>query len=517
MKIISKILLSGILIPAIFLSSCSRNSSDVFNMVPETAMFVVSIHPGQLIEKGKLQEIKILKDRTSENEISKKILEDPESSGIETNAYSTFFSFYDNGLYGCAIMPLESKTDFETFLSEIAIENELEFESGNIGKYITKSTEDFMIIYDNDRLMILSLMNKFDNPDFYDVANSLIEIDKENILKTNKDFNKFLSKQKDINVWFSTNNLEGMPGVGGMGGALDLFGGIKNNYGHAFLDFQNGNMTFSTNLRINQSLMQNFDKYNFLNEDAIKELLKYLPSENVLFVGNTNVDPEKIFNVLTFINRDLKETIEGLTAKLELEGEDLKTIFSGEIAFSLNGLNIPDIETEDLYFSSDNLPSVIFANRISNMKSFKGFLELAKSNAELQEKDGYFEVLNKGIPVYLLVVDKDLIMSNNKMVILEILENGSAKENVLKSAHTDILTSNPICFYLNLDESTYTEDMQNFISKKMRGKVEMGMKTFGSSLKSITVSANIEEWEFRIDLKDDSVNSLYYLLSKAEE
>ena len=106
---------------------------------------------------------------------------------------------------------------------------------------------------------------------------------------------------------------------------------------------------------------------------------------------------------------------------------------------------------------------------------------------------------------------------NKLEFLLDILENGSAKENVLKSTHTDILTSNPICFYLNLDESTYTEDMQNFFSKKMGKKAEMGMKTFGSSLKSLTISANIEEWEFRIDLKDDSVNSLYSLLSQAEK
>ncbi len=517
MKIITRILLSGILIHAIILSSCSRKSSDVFKMVPETATFVVSVHPGQLLEKGKLQEIDIINDEADENEIIKKFIEDPENSGIETDAYSTFFSFYDYGQYGCAIMPLKSKTDFETFLDEVSREEELEFEPGSIGNYTTKISDEFMIIYDNDMLLILTSMNGFENPNFPDVANSLIEIDKEYILKTNKDFNNFLSKQKDINVWFSTNNLEGMPKVGEMGGALDLFGGIKNNYGHAFLEFQKGKMTFSTNLRINKSLMETIEKYNFLDEDAIKELLKYLPSENVLFVGNTNVDPEKIFDLLTFVNRDLKETIEGLTTMLGLEDEDLKTIFSGEIAFSLNGLNIPDIETEDLYFSSDNLPSVIFANRINDMKSFGEFLELAKNLAELQEKDGYFVVLNKGIPVYLLVVEKDLILSNNEMVILDILENGSAKENVLKSAHTDILTGNPICFYLNLDESTYTEDMQNFFTKKIPGKAEKGMKTFGSSLKSLTVSANIEEWEFRIDLKDDSVNSLYSLLSQAEK
>ncbi|MCF8378811.1 MAG: DUF4836 family protein [Bacteroidales bacterium] len=512
---LSKLLLSGILISAIIFSSCSKNDSNVFNKIPETAIFVVSFHPGQLIEKGKLQEIQMIKEEASQNEISKKILEDPESSGIIMDAYSAFFSFYTNDMYGCFIMPLKSKSDFKAFLEEVAEEADMEFASGSIGKNTTESAEDFMVVYDNDRVMILSNMNGNHNADLKLIATSLIEIDKENILKTDKDFNNFLSKQKDINIWASTNNLEGMPGIGGMGGSLDLFGGVKNNYVHAFADFQNGNMTFSTNLRFNQSLQETIDKYNFLDENAIKDLLKYLPSENVLIVGNTNVDPEKMFDLLTFVNRDFKETIDEMTSGLDLESDELKSIFSGEIAFSLNGINIPSIEKEDLYFSTDMLPTVVFANRINNKKNFAGFLELAKTKAELQEKDGYFEVLNKGIPVYILVNDEDLVMSNNETIIREIIENNSVKVNVLKSTHAENLTNNPICFYLNLDESTYTEEMQKFFKGKMGGEMEMGMKTFGSSLKSLTISANIEEWEFRVDLKDDSVNSLYSLLSQA--
>lgn len=517
MRMFSKLNLSGILISAIILSSCSKNDSKVFNKIPETATMVVSFHPGQLLEKGKLQEIQLIKEEASQNEISKKILENPESSGINLDAYSAFFSFNTGDTYGCVIMPLKSKSDFKVFLDELALEEDLEFVKGSIGKNTTETAKKFMVIYDDKRAMILSTMDDNHNTDLSLAANFLIDLDKENVLTTDKDFSNFLSKQKDINAWVSTNNLEGLPGVGDMGGSLDLFGGIKNNYVHAFADFQDGNMTFSTNLRPNQSLMETIDKYNFLDENAIKDLLKYLPSEDLLFVGNTNVNPEKIFDLLTFVNRDFKETIEGLTSSLGIESEQLKTIFSGEIAFSLNGINIAPIETDNLNLSIDMLPTVVFANRIKDKKSFGKFLELAKTKAELQEKDGYFEIINKGIPVYLMVQDKDLILSNNELIIKEIAENGTPKENVSKSVHAEVLSNNPICFYLNLDESTYTDEMRNFFNGKMGGKAEMGLKTFGSSLKSLSLSANIEEWEFRVDLKDDSVNSLYSLLSGAGE
>ena len=516
MNIIIRKLSFLLLVAAIILSSCTK-SDKVFDTIPETAMVVVSIHPGNLIEKGKLQEIELIKEEAAENEISRKILEDPDNSGIDTDAYSAFFVFNYDEQFGCAVMPLKSKTSFEDFLAEVENENDMEPVIGNIGAFDTKTIDDFMILYDNSIVMILFPLDDLGNEDLTEVAKSIIELDKENILKTDRDFNNFLSKQKDINVWFSTNNIDGIPGMGFMGEAMGMVGGVKNNYGHAFADFQNGSMTFSTNLRFNQTLQETIDKYNFLDENAIKDILKYLPSENLLFVGNTNVDPEKIFDLLKFVNNDFDNAIDDMTQQLGLEDEDLKKIFSGEVAFSLNGINSPLLETENFSINSDLIPSLVFSARINHKSSFEKFLSLASEKAELKEKEGYYEVINKGIPVYMVVVQSDLILSNNETIIEDIEKNGLAVDNVTKSIHADNLSNNPICFYLNLDESTYTEEMYELFSKKMGEEIEMGMKTFGESLKSMTVSANIEEWEFKIELKDDSVNSLYSLLNQARE
>jgi len=517
MNVNLKNLLLVLLIPAFLLSSCSKNADNVFEMVPETAMAVLSIHPGNLLEKGKLQEIEAIRNEASENEITKKILEDPESSGIEMNSYSTFFVFNHQGQFGCAVMPLKSKSDFKIFLKEVEEDLEIEFENGKIKSYETISYDDFILVFDNSIVMILSTMDDLGDENLNEIAEHLIDLDKEYTLKTDKDFNNFLSKQKDINLWFSTNNMGGIPGVGNMSGVLDMVGGVKNNYGHAFADFQNGSMTFSTNLRFNQTLQETIDQYNFLDENAIKDILKYLPSENLFFVGNTNVDPEKIFDLLKFVNKDFSNTIEAMAQMMGLEDDDLKNVFSGEIAFSLNGINSPLPEKENVSISSDHIPSIVFSGRINHKKSLEKFLSLAQEKAELKEKEGYYVVINKGIPVYLLVVQSDLIMSNNENIIRDIEKNGQAKENVTKSIHSENLTNNPICFYLNLDESTYTEEMQELFSKKLGKELEMGIKTFGSPLKSLSLSANVEEWDFKIELKDDSENSLYTLLNQADK
>jgi len=56
--------------------------------------------------------------------------------------------------------------------------------------------------------------------------------------------------------------------------------------------------------------------------------------------------------------------------------------------------------------------------------------------------------------------------------------------------------------------------MQQFIDKEMNEKLEMGLETFGAKLKSLSFSANLEEWEIRLDLNDDDEYSLYTLLSQ---
>ena len=77
----------------------------------------------------------------------------------------------------------------------------------------------------------------------------------------------------------------------------------------------------------------------------------------------------------------------------------------------------------------------------------------------------------------------------------EIVSNGELADNVLGADYADILTKDPVCFYVNLDAKKYSKDMQNYIEEKMGNEVNMGLKSYGKSLKSLSVTASLEEWE----------------------
>ena len=503
--------LAGIfVITSLIISSCSNPDNKVFKLIPESAMAVVSFHPGRLMEKGRIQEVEILKKEASKHELSKKLFENPESSGIEMDAYSAFFLLSGDTEYACFVMPLASKTNFELLLDEIEKESGEEMSKSNIGSYESRNLHNTLIVYNSSFLFLIKEMDEWSGTDLSVVAESIINLDKNEALITDKDFSNFLGKQKDMNAWISSNNLKG---ISDLGEGMDIFGGIKNNYGHIFADFQDGFMTMNTNLRFNASWQETIDKYNFMDEKAIKEVLHYIPSENLLFVGNTNIDSERIFDLLKFVNNDFERSMEEMTQKMGIDKDELMNIFSGEAAFSFNAIKTEDIESENI--SVDGLPTAVFASRIKNTKNFEDFFDKAKEEAEFTEKEGYYQVAN-GIPAFMVITGKDLVVSNNEEIIREIASEGKLKENVTLSEFGNKLSSNPVCFFLNLNRDSYTEEMKQMLDEKFPRDIPLEMDKISKGLESLSFSANLEEWEFRVDIKNKEQNFLYTLLSQLD-
>jgi hypothetical protein len=501
---------------SILFSSCTGPSKEIFKYVPETALAVFTVHPGYLIEKGRLQELDFVKEGASETEITKKIIEDPESSGIDMDLYSTFFVYGDDPTYGCIVMPLESKTDFEEMITELEHELEESFPRDEHNGYQVISIDEAVMLYDNSIALTLFSMDEWGNENLIPLAANLLSLEREEGLLSDKDFNNFIAKQKDINAWFSSTNLRVIPGADEMGDVMDLFGSLKNNYGHVFMEFEKGSMTLTTNLRFNQSMQETIDKFNFLDEDAIKELLTYLPSKDLFFAGNTNLDPEKIFDLLKLINRDFDRTFDRMATEMDLTGDEIKKAFSGEFAISFNDrMEFEEEIDEEEFF--EKIPIFVAATRMRNKTLFEKFLNMAENEAEVLDLGGYYAVNNRGIPVYIMLNDNDVIVSNKEELLKEISTDGELADNVTTSDYGSVLTKNPICFYVNLDESSFNENLDNMLPEKMDNDIVWGMEKFGKQLKSLSFSANLEEWEVRMELQNDDEYSLYTLLSQIDK
>ncbi|MFW5821715.1 MAG: DUF4836 family protein, partial [Bacteroidota bacterium] len=233
MKINLRYFLPISLVIFLFAYSCKGPSKTSFVFIPETAYAVVTVHPGKLVEKGKLTELDFFRQGTSRSELAEKIMQDPESSGIDMNEYSNFFVFGEDPTYAGIVVPLGDKKNFENTINELEQEAEEKFERSKLGKYDLVSQEAGIVVYDNSVAMLLFSMGKW-SQNLKEVAEKLVNLEKEERILSDRDFHKFLARQEDINAWFTSTNIKGM---GQLGDAMDLLGNIKNNYGHVFLEF----------------------------------------------------------------------------------------------------------------------------------------------------------------------------------------------------------------------------------------------------------------------------------------
>lgn len=518
MKTIHKFLTISLLFSFLLLLSCNRPHKEIFRYIPETAMAVITFHPGNLLDKGKIRELNFLREEWFENKIAAKIINDPENSGIHLDRYAA--AFIAEGLieYDCLMLPIQKKSKFEQALFEIEREEGLIRESGKMKEsFDVIKLDNHLIVYGTFVALVFYDREREGMTKLETIANQLLDLEKEFSILADKDFNNFLGKQKDLNAWFNSSNLKGIPLLGNLSGGMDELSGLNNNYGHVFIGFQKGNMTLSTNLRFNQSMQTTIDKFNFLDEKAIKELLNYLPSKDLVFILNTNLNPEKIFDLLKFVNHDFESTLDQTIESLNMDPEEVKNAVSGEFALSFHGLK----NSESLNFADStdlkNIPFIVTAFRIKDKVFFDKFLSIAEHNPDVAINDGYYTVYPGVIPIYLILQGKDMILSNEEPVIKEIAARGEVEQNVTRTEYEPVLIKNTVCFYLNLDKRSYSRETGDYLQNEMGSSISSGFETFGDQLKSLTFSASLEEWEIRLDLRDTDEYSLYTLLSEMDK
>ncbi len=501
-------------------NSCERPAKQIFRYIPENVKFVVTLHPGNLIEKGKISELSFLEQEDFGAVFGSKIIANPELSGMDMDNFSSIFVFGEEPSYLGLIMPIKDKSEFENRIAELETEIDEKFERMELDDYDLIKQKAGIILYNNSIALALSGMGKWEE-NLQSVAKELIDLKDEERILSDKDFNKFLARQKDINAWVTSTNLEGLDRFGN---AMDLLGGIKNNYGHVFLEFQKGAIDLTTNLRLNRSLQETVNKFNVMDKEAIKALLDYIPSEDLVFIGNSNVNPEKIIDLLKFINKDFNKVFEEMTNAFDLTEENVSDAFSGEMAFSINEVHRFKFEEDKkeekpgrFFDPEENMPVIVSATRMRNASWLNRFLEVAEEEDALVRKEKYYVVKSRGFPVYISVNNRDLIISNKEDIIIRISEKGKIEDNVTRTEYSDILIQDPICFYLNLDAGSYSENIQDIIDHRMGEKVEIGLETFFSKLKSLSFSANLEEWKLRLELTEEDEYSLYTLLSQIDK
>ncbi|MCB8994152.1 MAG: DUF4836 family protein [Bacteroidales bacterium] len=493
---------------ALLITSCNKPSQDIYTVVPDNAAIVGSFNPGKLIEKAGAKDIEFIKREIGDDEFAKALFENPDKSGININEYSGFFMFGSNPRYIGIVMPLKKQKDFENFLEQLGKEMDMEFLIEKADNFHFTKEGGNIIAWNKSLVLSLQQVGGWGDETVFEKITALFSLEDENCVLSEKDFKSFLSEQKDINVWATSNQLDNL--TGGNTGMFNILGAINNNYAHIFLEFNDGAIVLSSNLKLNPDFRKNLDRFNIIDKNAEKDILKMLPAKDLVMAGNFRLNSEKMIEIMKTFNSGNNEILENLQKETGKSPDEILKSLQGNIAFSINGIkHIEDPEMGE----SDKMPVIVAALQLNDEDLFKYFISMVqKQEGSIEEKDGYYILRADMVPFYLGVKNKVVIMSNELSYMTEILSEGKIKNNVMDLDISKTLVDNPICFYLNLDKDSYSETINDYISSEMDQGFAMGLSGFGTSLKSLTLSGNIEKSELTVEFKDKSVNSLKAIL-----
>jgi hypothetical protein len=428
------------------------------------------------------------------------LFENPEMTGIEFNSYSGFFVFGEEQKYIGLVMPVKKQADLEIFLEKLSKESGNEFIKEKGENFTCSGKGKTIMAWNKSVFLILGIINGWDNTSVKTKAAELFNLEAEDCILSLKDFKTFLSNQTEMNIWLTSNQIESM--TGNNMGMLNMLGAINNNYAHINLDFQDQAIVLSSNLRMNPDFKKSIDKYNFIDLDAEKDILKMLPAENLILAGNFRLNPDRIVEIFNAFNLGDQVFLNEFKNEIGKNPEEILKSIQGSFAFSINGVSKVKTENAEESDSCERIPVLVAALKLNDDQFVKDFIGMVKMQEPIIEKDGYYIIKADKVPFFMGVKDKVILLSNEEKYLSEILAEGKLKNNILSLDVSKSLYDNPICFYLNMDKDSYSSEMSDFLEDEIDEKLAKGLEGFGKSLKYLTITGNIEKTEVRIELKE---------------
>ncbi len=496
--------IQSLLIPCLFLgiliSSCNRPGQKLFTVVPSNTAIAGTFNPGELIQKADTQHLNSIKNALGNAELITEFFENPEMTGIEFNSYSGFFVFGDQQKYIGLVMPIKKYADFEDFLDKLDKENANDFKKEEGENFYCSGKGKTTLAWNRSVFMILSVINGWDNTPVKTKAAELFNLKADDCILSQKDFKSFLSNQKEINIWLTSNQIGSL--TGNNMGMLNMLGAINNNYAHISLDLQDKAIILSSRLRMNPDFRKSINKYNFIHLDAEKDILKMLPAENLILAGNFRLNPERIIEIYNSLYSGNQQFLYEFEEETGKKPEDVMRSIQGSFAFSINGISKVKAGNAEETDSCKKIPVIVAAMQLNDDQFVKDFIEIVKMREPITEKDGYYIIRSEEVPFFMGVKNKVILLSNEEKYLSEILADGKLKNNLLSLDMSKTLSDNPICLYMNLDKDSFSREMSDFLDEEIDKKFPMGMKGFGKSVKSLTITGSIEKTELRIEMND---------------
>ena len=397
---------------AILFTSCSKKNEEG-KMIPKNAMFVLQLNTKSLKEKLSWDDIKNSnwynmaleqsQDKTMSNPEIKKILDNPENSGIDLNSSLVFFVSKNSGSEGEAVLEgsIKNADNFaqlnKSFDSSSTVTKDGDLNILKLHDKAVVAWNDKHFVYVFDASNASSRFNPMNNNagnqtnlaplvdnsvSLAATCKNLFSLKSDSSLAENEKFTKLLKENGDIHAWVNSEEIMKSSSSLGMLGMLKLDVFFKDNIGTYTVTFDNGKIDITHKGYAGKEFSDFLKKYSggSINTDMIKTI----PSQNVLGVLAMNYKPEAIKELIKLMGMD--GFLNMYSSQMGFNLDDFVKANKGDLTLAVSDLSVKSGSALNNQIPGDSTtPSftkpdfnILFSVSIGDKTSFQKLLDAGK-------------------------------------------------------------------------------------------------------------------------------------------
>ncbi len=515
---------------AIIFSSCSKKN-DEGKMIPKDAMFVAFLNTKSLLDKVSWEDVKQtswykkLYADTSTKPWVKKMLDNPENSGIDVKAGIAFFVQKGTGNDYHIVLEgkLNDEKNFEQFNQNFAAPVTVT-KDGDVSMLMLR--EQGVVGWSDKHFAYVSNSSSFANKyasqwDTLDnqanmapaAGNSaglsvyckrLFSIAKDSSLSQNEKFSNLLSEKGDVHAWINSEEIMHNGAALGMLGMLKLDIFFKDNISTYTVDFDNGKIVVNQKAYAGKEFTDFLKKYKGGNVNT--NMIGNIPSQNIIGVLAMNYKPEAIKEFIKLLGMD--GMLNNYTNEMGFNIDDFVKANNGDLLLAVTDLrmksdsfNYQDDQGNNSSVYSRPDVNYLFSVGIGDRQSFQKLVEAGKKLNIGNSGAGNKMAFNLN--------DKTFALGNEQPFVNQYLAGGNNKYDFV-----DKINGKPIGLFVDIQKILSTlntdtimikdEDARTIIAESL--KMWNKVYSMGGDFDNDAMVGHTE-----ITLMDQSTNSLKQL------
>lgn len=495
-------------------------------MAPKDAALVMHLSNSSLSSKLSWQEIKAtnwFKEAYSESPDSllRKLLDDPDNSGMDTKADMLFYMHkMGRGNYFAFTGTLKDAAAFEAFNKKVsngaAVSKDGEASFMNLKDEAIVSWKGSQFVYMVSIPDVGGLGNLLYRKGSYSepyripvdslksIAKSSFEIKGSNSIGSDKRFAELIKEPGDMHFWINNEYYLSALGLGGdMLGMMKAGDLLKGNVSATTFNFENGKITMKSKSYLNEQLASLYKK--FPPKKISADVINRIPSENVVGVIAMNYSPEGLKELIKLTGLD------GLSNdflyKAGYSIDEFVKANKGEMLISFSDLEIkkkemtiPGIDGSEPYKYTTTQPDVkvLFATSVNDKAAFDKLIAVLSKEVP---KEG------AGIPEISYQINKEWFVAGNSNDFVNKFVSGNGS----KQPFVDKLTGSNFGMFVDLQK--VIKSLQNpEMGEREKQSAEASLKVWQDIL---ITSGGFSDGSVssygEVNMVDKSVNSLKQL------